>query len=182
MQTERIFVFTGTSGSGRKTVARKIGEEFGLTHVISCTTRPPRNPEKPDSDYHYVGTEMFEQWERDGKFVQTATIDRHRYGVLTRELDRSLSEGRSVYLILNREGASAIKSLYGERVVRVFVYVDKQTTRERLESKGTPFDVLSAYLDHYSDEVTYRKNCEHVVENVELGRTLERLRELLRDY
>lgn len=179
---KRMFVFTGTSGSGRKTIARKIGAEFGLTPVVSCTTRPPRNPATPDSDYHYISAEQFEDWESGGSFIQTVEIDRHKYGILNRELERALSGEANVSLILNRDGASVVKRLFGDRVIRIFIYVDKQTVRERLESKGTSYEVVNAYLDHYPDEVTYRKSCEHVIENVELSRTLEQLREIIRSY
>jgi len=167
-----IFVFTGTSGSGRKTVARKTGEKLGWLAVRSCTTRTPRQADKPDDDYHYLSVEQFDELERNNSFVQTVQIDKHKYGVLNKELEKLLESGRNVYLILNREGASAMKKLYGDRVVRIFIYVDKITVRERLESKGTSYSVVENYLDHYTEEVTYRKMCEHVVENVELARTV----------
>ena len=172
MRNPVIIVFTGTSGSGRKTVAHRIGRELGLTHVVSATTRQPRERDISGKDYHYISEEQFASAERDGRFVQTAKIGQHRYGVLLRELEQALSAGRPVYLILNKEGASAIKALYGERVIRLFLYVDKQTVRERLESKGTRYDVVEQYLESYTDEVIYRTQCELVIQNRELGETV----------
>lgn len=177
-----IFVLTGTSGSGRKSVARRTGDKLGWLLVRSCTTRPPRSPEKPDEDYHYVSVEKFEAWEQSGDFVQTVQIDKYKYGVLRKELEAVMASKRNVYLILNREGASTLKNLYGDRVVRIFIYVDKQTMRERLESKGTHYEVIDSYLNHYTEEVTYRKMCEHVFENVDLGRTVDQICEVLKVY
>ncbi|WP_219640943.1 guanylate kinase [Cohnella sp. CFH 77786] len=170
-----IIVFTGTSGAGRKTIARLVSRALGYRQVVSATTRPPRNPNQPDSDYHYVSVQQFDKWAEEGGFIQTAEIDRNRYGVLKREMDDALGSGKGVSLVLNREGAEAVKRLYGDRVVRVFIYVDKQTVRERLESKGSKYDVIEAYLGHYTDEVTYRKKCELVVENVDLDSTVARI-------
>lgn len=175
MTKPMIFVLTGTSGSGRKTVARLVGEQLGWLLVRSCTTREPRHSDKPDGDYHYISLQQFDEWDHEGKFVQTVDIDKNKYGVLIKDLEAAISGNRNVCLILNREGATALKRLYGDRVVRVFIYVDKQTVRERLESKGARFEVIESYLDHYSDEVTYRKACEHVYENVDLQRTVEQI-------
>ncbi len=178
-----LFVFTGTSGSGRKTIAHVIGERFNLAHVISCTTRQPRHSVKSvQQDYHYLNHEAFEEEASNGQFLQIVTIDRERYGVRERDLDVALSGDQHVYLILNREGAAEFKRRYGDRVVRLFIYVDKQTVRERLESKGMAYDVLQHYLDHYTEEVTYRKECEHVVQNIELKKTLAELSEIVGGY
>lgn len=172
METPLIIVFTGTSGSGRKTVAHRVGRELGLTHVVSATTRLPREREISEKDYHYITEEQFAAAERDGRFAQTATIGRHRYGVLTQELEQALGGGRTIYLILNKEGATAIKQLYGERVIRLFLYVDKQTVQERLESKGTRYDVVEQYLQSYTEEVVYRKQCELIIQNSRLEETV----------
>src|SRR5690606_6805218 len=124
-----IFIFTGTSGSGRKSIAHRIGNEFQWTHVISCTTRPPREKEMGGADYYHLTVEEFNATEQSGEFVQHVVIDQEKYGVRKADLDAALSKGSNVYLILNRIGASAIKQLYGEHVVRIFLYVDKQTVR-----------------------------------------------------
>ena len=179
MPTPSIYVFTGTSGSGRKTVARKVAEGLGWTAVRSCTTRPPRNPANPDGDYHYMTREQFDLWDSEGKFAQTADIDGNRYGVPRHELETMLAGGHPVYLVLNRYGAESIVKLFGDRVVRIFIYVDKTTVRERLESKGTPYDVVERYLDHYTEEVTYRSKCEHVFENVNADRTVDLIKKAI---
>lgn len=182
MADQRIFVFTGTSGSGRKTAAHRIAAETGIAHVSSCTDREPRDRTRPDLDYHYVSKDRFTELAASGAFIEAVTIGKQRYGILKSELDAALATGRSLYLVLNREGADAIKRIYGETAVRLFLYVDKQTVRERLESKGTPYEVVESYLDHYTEEVSYRKQCEHVVENLSLTRTIEQLKAIIAGY
>jgi len=182
MSMQRIFVFTGTSGSGRKTVAHRIAADTGILHVSSCTDREPRDRIRPDLDYHYVSRDRFTELASSGAFIEAVTIGKHRYGMLKRELEAALATGKSVYMILNREGSDTIKRLYGDRAIRLFLYVDKQTVRERLESKGTPYEVVENYLDRYTEEVSYRKQCEHVVENLSLTRTVEQLKDIIAQY
>lgn len=182
MKVPPLFVFTGTSGSGRKTVAHRIGKSLGLRHVLSCTTRPPRAREREDRDYHYLTAAQFAEEEARDGFVQIAEIDGIRYGTRRRDLEEALAEGRPVYLILNRFGTETIKRLYGDRVIRIFLYVDKRTVRERLEAKGTDYGIIERYLDHYTEEVMYRNACEVVVQNFDLEETVAKLQAILAKY
>jgi guanylate kinase len=174
-----IFIFTGTSGSGRKTAAHQALKGTGIAHIPSCTDRLPRDQERPDMDYRYVTKEQFDQLAADSFFMEWVKIDQYRYGIGKRYLDLALQSGNSVYLILNREGSDIIHKQYGDRVIRIFLYVDKKTVAERLESKGTRYEIIDSYLSHYTEEVTYRKSCEHVIENVSLERTVQQIKTIV---
>ncbi|CAM4054145.1 guanylate kinase [Paenibacillus alkaliterrae] len=182
MNKPYLFIFTGTSGSGRKTAAHKALENSGILHIPSCTDRPPRDKERPDQDYRYVSKEKFNVLNQNGFFTETVQIDRHRYGIGKRYLVLALNAGNSVYLVLNREGSDTIRRIYGERAIRIFLYVDKKTVSERLESKGTSYEIIDSYLSHYSEEVTYRKACEHVIENRSLASTIEQIKKIVNSY
>jgi guanylate kinase len=177
-----LFIFTGTSGSGRKTAAHKALNDSGIKHIVSCTDRPPRSKEQPDSDYRYLSEMQFELMKRNDFFAETVRIDQHRYGIGRRQLHTALHSGQHVYLILNREGCDVMRELYGERVIRIFLYVDKATVQERLETKGMSYEVIDRYLSHYNDEVTYRKHCEHVILNADLNKTIQQVRDIVERY
>ncbi|MEK3884694.1 guanylate kinase [Paenibacillus sp. PL2-23] len=177
-----IFIFTGTSGSGRKTAAHRALKGSGIVHIPSCTDRPPRSREHPDSDYRYVSEMQFELMRRSDFFAETVRIDNYHYGIGRRYLDMAAQSNQHVYLILNREGSDAIRELYGNRVVRIFLYVDKATVQERLEAKGTSYEVIDSYLRHYNDEVTYRKLCEHVIVNVSIEHTITQIKAIIDGY
>ena len=57
-----------------------------------------------------------------------------------------------------------------------------RSVRERLESKGLSFETIDRYLNTYTEEVVYRKHCEHVIENTELIPTLARIREAIQSH
>jgi len=181
MQRADIIVFTGTSGAGRKSIARLVSAALGMRLIRSATTRPPRQSEQQDEDYHYMSEEEFNRLAQQGAFLQQVVINRYQYGILKQDMEQALAAGGLVGLVLNREGADAVKRIYGARVVRVFVYVDKTTMQERLESKGASYEQLASYLDRYADEVTYRKHCEYIFENVDLANTAQLITERLRE-
>ncbi|QGQ97824.1 guanylate kinase [Paenibacillus psychroresistens] len=177
-----IFIFTGTSGSGRKTVARKVCEQLGIKKIVSYTTREPRSKEVEGTDYYFISRAKFIADDLKGEFFQTAEIDHIFYGTKKVNVQAIVDENESAYLIVNRSGANRIKFEFKEQAVRLFIYVQKQTVRERLEARGESFEVIEHYMQHYTEEVTYRKDCEHVYENIDLSHTLELVKQTMEEH
>src|SRR5262245_17229813 len=115
---DKIIVFTGPDGSGRKSVAEAVGHTFGMAKVLSFVTRDPRPGEVNGQDYHFIGHEEYERMEGQGMFLESVQIDGNRYGIRTSDVEAGLAENGCVYLILNRHGADILKHIYGDKVVR----------------------------------------------------------------
>ena len=55
-----IIVLSGPSGVGKSTIIKKVRERMpDLRFSVSCTTRPMRNGETADVDYHFLSREEF---------------------------------------------------------------------------------------------------------------------------
>ncbi|WP_187274140.1 guanylate kinase [Paenibacillus sp. N3.4] len=171
-----VFVFTGTSGSGRKTIAHQISKELGLASVVSCTTRTPRPKEVNGKDYTFISRKAFIDADIAGEFFQTVEIDGNFYGIRKADLEEALRQNGQIYVIVNRYAANRFKYVFGERAVRLFIYVNKQTILERMLARNTPTDVIDHYMNHYIEEVSYRKDCEHVFENMDLHETINKVK------
>jgi guanylate kinase len=181
-EREMVFVFTGPHGAGRKTVAEMSGSTLGMKQVISYTTRPQRPTEVDGQDYHFITVEDFAQAENQGKFLEVSTINEHRYGIKSEDIERMFQASGSIYLILNRSGAETLKKLYGNHAIRIFIYADKDTLENRLRESGDSEDIIANYLSHYEEEMAYRDECEHVFENVDLAHTVFDLTKALDNY
>jgi guanylate kinase len=177
-----IFIFTGTSGSGRKTVARKVCDQLGIKKIVSYTTREPRPKEIAGKDYYFISRAQFIADDLKGEFFQTAEIDHVFYGTKKVNVQAVVDANESAYLIVNRSGANRIKFEFKEQAVRLFIYVEKHTVRERLEARGESYEVIEHYMQHYTEEVTYRKDCEHVYENIDLSHTLELVKKTIEEH
>jgi guanylate kinase len=174
-----VFVFTGTSGSGRKTIAHQIAKELGFSSVVSYTTRTPRPKEINGKDYNFISRKAFIDSDITGDFFQTAEIDGNFYGIKKADIDEALRKNGLIYVIVNRYAANRFKYVFGERAIRMFIYVNKQTIMERMLARNTPTDIMHHYMNHYIEEVSYRKDCEHVFENMDLQETITKVKETM---
>jgi guanylate kinase len=178
----QIFIFTGPDGSGRKSVAEAVGQTFGMEKIVSFVTRPPRPGEVNGQDYYFISHETYRTMERQGEFLESVEIDGQHYGIRSLDVESKLSQHDCAYVILNREGASILKKIYGEKVVRLFLYVDRRTAEERQFNLGLANEVIAKHLSHYDEEMAYRSVCEHAFENYDLGQTTFEITNTLEQY
>jgi guanylate kinase len=169
---ELIFVFTGPHGAGRKTVAEMSGSTLEMKQVISCTTRPKRPAEVEGQDYYFLTPDQFAEAQARDEFVELSTINNHFYGIRSNDIQRMFLTSGSIYLILNRFGAATLKKLYGDKVVRIFIYANRDILEKRLRESDDSEADIQQYLSHYEEELAYRDECEHVFENVDLAHTV----------
>jgi guanylate kinase len=169
---EMIFVFTGPHGAGRKTVAEMSGSTLGMKQVISYTTRPQKATEEDGQDYHFISPAQFVQAQAGGEFIEVSTVNDHLYGIKSADIERMFQHSGSIYLILNRFGAETLKKLYGDHVVQIFIYAQRDTLEERMKESGDSEEIASKYLSDYENELAYRDQCDHVFENVDLAHTV----------
>ncbi|NOU93669.1 guanylate kinase [Paenibacillus sp. LMG 31456] len=177
IESGTIIVFVGTSGSGRKTIAHQLGKELGFQYVISHTTRPSRPKETEGKDYYFTSRQAFIEADIRGEFIQTVELDNHFYGINKADVTAALQVSPVIYVIVNRSGANKLKYEFGDKAIRIFIYVNKQLILERLQARAVSEEIIRHYMDHYIEEVSYRKDCEHVFENLDLDETKARIKE-----
>ncbi|NHN32485.1 guanylate kinase [Paenibacillus agricola] len=177
-----IFVFTGPDGSGRKTVAGRVGALCGLQRVLSYTTRPSRLYEKDGIDYHFITREQFIEAEQNEEFIETLEIDGVYYGIKSKEIDATFQQHPYVYLILNRQGSKLVKEVFGDKVIQILIYADRNKVMSRLLERGDTTEVIYKNLERYEQEMGYLKECDVNVENYELDETVEEVTAILNTY
>lgn len=165
-EKERIFVFTGPDGSGRRSIADMVGNTLGIKKVISWTTRPPRPIEEEGQDYHFITRDEFMEAAERGEFLEHVEIDGHLYGIKNKDVEQMFEKYSCIYLVLNTEGAEILKRLYGDKVVRLFIYADRRTLEERERKQGIEDAAIRSHQSNYERDMAYMKQCEHSFENV----------------
>ncbi|GAA3410027.1 guanylate kinase [Paenibacillus hodogayensis] len=178
----RLFVFTGPDGSGRKTIADMTGSTLELKKALSYTTREPRPGEREGQDYHFIDQESFLQAKANGEFVEAVFTEGHHYGIKQSDIEKLWSEHRFVYVILNPEGARMLKQAYGDRVIRLFLYADRESLWRRQVDRGDGVEAVESRMSLYSAAMSHLPECEHSFENVDLSHTVFSITNVIERY
>lgn len=179
---EIIFVFTGPTGAGRKTIAEMAGQTIQMKQVLSYTTRDPRPNEAEGRDYHFISRDAFIEAQRRDEFVEVVEIDGVLYGIKNTDIETQLQKFGCVYLVLNRYGAEILKELYGDKVIRFSIYADSDTITDRLRKRGDSEERINRYLSHYEDELAYKSECEHAYDNHDSSHTIFDVTKVMERY
>jgi guanylate kinase len=179
---ELIFVFTGPNGAGRKTVAEMAGLTLNIKQVLSYTTRTRRPNEVEAEDYFFISREAFEAARQSGQFIEVIELAGNLYGIKSEDIQNQLQASGCIYLILNHEGANILKKLYGDKVVRIFIYAERDELIARQMERGDTPEQISSYMDSYEKESVYREECEHLYDNSDLSHTMYDITKTLEAY
>lgn len=164
-EKEKIFIYTGPDGSGRKTISKMVATMFDMETVLSYTTRPPRHYEQDGRDYHFVDTETFERMKNNGEFLEHVEIEGIHYGIREEDVIKAFENHNLIYLTLNPEGAEKLKLMYGDRVMRLFIYADRDTVIERQRARKDDEEAIARHLRQYDSIMEYKNQCEYAFEN-----------------
>lgn len=179
---EKIFVYTGPDGSGRKTIAKMVATAFDMETVISYTTRSPRHYENDGEDYHFVNEEKFKQMQAQQEFLESVELDGIHYGIREHDIVEAFQNHEFVYLTVNPEGADRLKAMYGEGVVRIFVYADRDTVIQRQQDRQDSADVIERHMNHYDEIMNYKNQCEYAYENYDSPQIAYKISELIESF
>jgi len=181
-EQERIFIYTGPDGSGRKTLGRMVATAFDMETVLSYTTRPPRHYEVDGEDYHFVSKETFLKMAEEDEFLESVEIDGFHYGIREKDIVDTFKKHNLVYLALNHEGAEKLKQMYGEKVTRIFIYANRETVIQRQKMRQDDEASIKRHMSHYDEIMDYKNHCEHVFENYDLPQVSFQISEIIETY
>ncbi|MGN0832826.1 MAG: guanylate kinase [Kiritimatiellia bacterium] len=192
MKPKPLFiVMSAPSGCGKSTLIDMILQEYcDIVYSISCTTRPPRGEEEDGLDYHFKTKERFEELIAENAFIEYAKVHDNYYGTLKGPVEEVLSEGNSMILDIDVQGAAKVRE-YVRRLPNTdplkIGYVDifvsppsMDALRSRLEGRGTDTqEVIERRLANAAGEMARAGEYMFQVTNDDLGIAYKRLCDLI---
>ena len=164
-----IFILSAPSGAGKTTIARRVIREHPEMYTgVSHTTRPPRDGEVEGRDYYFVDAERFEELERAGRFLETATVHGNRYGTSRGEVLDVIDSGRDVILDIDVQGAEQIRR--DIETVGIFILPPSlEELARRLSLRGTDGDdVIRRRIENARREIEQAHLFDYLVVNRDL--------------
>ena len=117
-----LLVISAPSGAGKTTVTRGLLKAFPeIQFSVSMCTRPKRDNERDGIDYFFVSRENFKDSIARGDLVEWTKIYDDYYGTSRQVVENMLSAGMNVIFDIDNHGAQAIKKLYPDNAVLIFI-------------------------------------------------------------
>lgn len=124
-------IISGTSCSGKSTVAKKL-ETLGNYSVVKAVTT--RSPRKDDFNYIYVKSKDLKKLD-DDKLLVFTTYSGEYYGILRNEYEK-VNACKHPILIITAESADILISQKGFEAIWFFIDADDELLEERYKARG----------------------------------------------
>lgn len=179
-----LLVISGPSGVGKTTLVNELlpRSPEPLRRAITATTRPPRPGEVAGVDYHFWSPEQFQNALEQGKMLEYACVHQHYYyGTPRSEVDDYLEQGIGVILVVDVQGAAAIRQQYPGRHRSIFLAApDRETLRQRLLERNTESDEkIALRLKTAEAEIEHAHEFDLIIVNDDLENTLQKLQHII---
>lgn len=119
-----MIVLVGASASGKTEAAKIIINKYGFKKMITTTTRPMREGEVQDVDYHFISKDEFLRRKEKGEFLETTEYNNNFYGTNKKDV----SDDK--VLIVEPEGANNIYKQLGS-AIKIFYLESSESERIR---------------------------------------------------
>jgi len=170
----RIIVLSGPSGVGKTTICtRLLNSRSDLRYSVSATSRPRRNVEKDGREYIFLSKREFRKWIDAGRFVEYAEVYGNYYGTPKEPLEETLDKGIHVLMDVDVKGAKNLMRIYPDGIFFFIIPPDIAELERRLMERDTDeVRVIRNRLGKALEELEYKKDYKHVIENKHLDTTV----------
>lgn len=178
-----IFVISGPSGAGKDTVRQLLLKKHPgrLVALPTYTTRPPRAGEEEGREYFFIDENSFQNKIKEGEIVEHNRYGKADYGTSRRAVEKAITEGLVPILILDVNGAKALKGIF-PLVCTIFLDVTLEDLTERLKKRGVnTAGEQSARLAIARGELARKNTLDHIVANPQnhLAETVDRINAII---
>lgn len=137
-----MIVLAGASASGKTEAAKLLASKYGITKVITTTTRPMRKGEVNGKDYFFVDKKTFLEMIKDNKFVEYTEYNGYLYG----STKDQISSDKCV--VIDPAGLRAYIALKDPNIITFFLDSSEETRYKRMLERGDKMENVISRIEH----------------------------------
>ena len=145
-----MVVLSGASASGKTEVAKLLAKSFGITKIITTTTRPMRINEVDGRDYFFVSVDEFKRMIEEDRFVEYTNYNHNFYG----STKDQIKDNRC--LVIDPKGLLAYMSLNDPRIVTFYLEVSEDVRYQRMINRGDKVEDAKRRIEN--DRIVFNKD------------------------
>lgn len=177
-----LIVLSGPSGVGKGTVRKAIFEsdDNDFQYSVSMTTRNKREGEIEGVDYYFRTREEFEALIEAGEMLEYAEYVGNYYGTPLSYVQKTLDQGKDVFLEIEVQGAKQVKEKVPDGVFIFLTPPDLAELRSRITGRGTDSaEVIDGRMRVAREEIEMMALYDYAVVNDEVSKAVQRIREII---
>lgn len=176
-----LFIVSAPSGTGKTTLVEKLVQILpSLRMSRSYTSRSARAGERDGVDYHFISREDFQRRINASEFLEWADVFGNYYGTALTDVDRMLTEGQDVVLVIDVQGARQVKARGVDHAAIFVMPPSFEVLEKRLRGRSKDSEEqMQRRLDTARGEASSYVDYDYVVVNDELQPTVLRLQQII---
>ena len=144
-----MIVLAGASASGKTEVAKVLAKKYGITKIVTTTTREKRTGEVNGVDYFFVTKEQFERMIIEDKFVEYTLYNGQLYG----STKDQISNDKCV--VIDPAGLRSYINLNNKDIVTFYLEADEVTRHNRMVFRGDSPEKIKSRIAN--DRIAFKK-------------------------
>ena len=182
---KNLIIVAAPSGTGKTTICKVLQErDKTINFSVSCTTRKPRAGEKDGVDYKFMDSKEFKDGIDNSSFAEWEKIHGNNYyGTLVSTLTHAVSHKQLLLLELDVKGAMAIKNLYPNNTISIFIEPPSlKELKLRLENRGTESkNNIIKRLERLHDEISFKPKFDFCIINDNINRAVNEIIKIIKN-
>ncbi len=176
-ETNKLFVLAAPSGAGKTTLVHALVARVpDLKFSISYTTRKRRVNEEHGRDYFFVEPDKFFDLQKTNKLLESAMVFDNYYGTSRSQVEEHLSNGCSVVLEIDWQGARQVRESMPAAVTIFIMPPSVAELERRLRDRKTDSDdVIARRLSDALGDMSHWKEFDYVIINDDLEQAVSQL-------
>jgi guanylate kinase len=179
----KLFVIAAPSGAGKTTLVRALTRKHPeLRFSISYTTREKRRTEADGVDYLFVDEGEFLELRERGALLESAEVFDNFYGTSRAQVEKHLSDGHSVILEIDWQGARQVRESMPECVTIFIMPPSVEELEKRLHNRRTDSpEVIARRLRDALSDMSHWDEFDYVIINDDLDQAVTDIETVLAD-